>query len=388
MKMAERGPCGTAMGICEILTVVNIVGVEMFGVDLPQTEVTKISGGREIAVQESTIVAVSTDSGLLGWGESCPWSASYLPAFAGSVRAAVALMAPHLIGADPCNLGAVRQVMDGVLAGQPQAKHAIDVACWDILGKALGVPLHVLLGGKLTERLPLAGFLHNDWEAEQNAEQISRYRAERRPHLEVKATGDVQRDVQLIELITGLMVVGEPLKVDANGGWLVQEAAAEMAAAADHTLLFEQPCATLEQCRALRRLTPRPIILDEVVLSDEDVVRGFADGVATGINLKLARVGGLTPARSIRDLCASLGLPLIVQCVGGSEITSAAIAHFASTIPGRLLTSVWDATSMISVSTAAGLPEAGPAALVAPNQPGLGVEPRRDVLGSPLYRFA
>src|SRR5690348_3567050 len=98
-----------------------------------------MSGGRKISSLPSTIVGVTADNGLQGWGEVCPLGATYLPAHAEGARAALALLAPAVVGADPTNHAAINDVMDAVLSGHAYAKSPLDVACWDLTGRALGV---------------------------------------------------------------------------------------------------------------------------------------------------------------------------------------------------------------------------------------------------------
>ncbi len=357
--------------------------VTLYQIELPQLETRSISGGRKVTALDSTILSIEVDDGSIGWGETCPWGPAYLPYCAEGLRSTLQVLAPRLIGADPTNIAAVHILMDEALRGQGPAKSAIDMACWDLLGKMLKAPVHQLLGGLLAESMPCTNFLarENGWD--DMAARIHDRRADGRSHLEVKAVGDPAADVELIRFIADRMEPHELLKVDANGGWQVHEAQRVMAAAPETAIIFEQPCATYEQCKALRRLTDRPIFLDETAVTLEDVARGFFDGVANGINLKIARVGGLIKARAIRDLCLGLGLPLIVQCVGGSDITNAAIAHLGHTVPPNSLLSTWDAAAMLSVRTAEGMPRLE-GRLKAGAGPGLGITPLPEVLSEPF----
>jgi len=91
-----------------------------------------LSGGRlTYDSLDSTFVRVDTDAGISGWGESCPWGHTYLPAHGPGVRAGIETMAPFLIGEDPRALAHINRVMDPPLPGHPAAKPAIDIACWD-----------------------------------------------------------------------------------------------------------------------------------------------------------------------------------------------------------------------------------------------------------------
>src|SRR5690348_18390808 len=111
-----------------------------------------MSGGRKISTLPSTIVRVTADSGLQGWGEVCPLGTTYLPAHAEGARAALSLLAPAVVGVDPTNHAAVNDSMDAALSGHAYAKSPIDVACWDLTGRALGVSVSALLGGVRQEK--------------------------------------------------------------------------------------------------------------------------------------------------------------------------------------------------------------------------------------------
>jgi L-alanine-DL-glutamate epimerase-like enolase superfamily enzyme len=109
-----------------------------------------MSGGRAASSQEGILVRLRTDEGLDGWGEVTPLGATYLPAFAGGVRAALAQLAPAILGEDPTNIAKINRVMDAAALDQRFAKSPVDIACWDLLGKSVGRPVVDLLGARMT----------------------------------------------------------------------------------------------------------------------------------------------------------------------------------------------------------------------------------------------
>ena len=113
------------------------------------------------------------------------------------------------------------------------------------------------------------------------------------------------------------------------------------------------------------------------------VVRGLADGAMDVINLKISKVGGLTRAREIRDLCVSAGIAMTIEDSWGGDIVTAAIAHLAHSTPPDLLFSATDFNSYVTVAIAEGAPRRKEGRLAAPTAPGLGVRPIREVLGEP-----
>jgi len=134
----------------------------------------------------------------------------------------------------------------------------------------------------------------------------------------------------------------------------------------------------------VRRHTHRPFVLDEVVDSLAMVVRGYADQAMDVINLKISKVGGLTRAREIRDLCVSLGIALTIEDTWGGDITTAAIAHLAHSTPPAYLFTTTDFNSYVTVSIAEGAPQRKDGRMAAGSAPGLGIEPRWAVLGKPV----
>src|SRR4051794_5033627 len=112
-----------------------------YQVDLPLHEGSyKWSGGKSVTVFDSTVIQIDTDAGVTGFGEVCPLGPFYLPAYARGVRAGLLELAPHLLGQDPLELQKMNRLMDAALKGHAYVKSGLDMACWDILGKATGQP--------------------------------------------------------------------------------------------------------------------------------------------------------------------------------------------------------------------------------------------------------
>src|SRR5260221_7837027 len=105
--------------------------ITAYQVDLPLHEGSyNWSGGKAVSVFDSTVVRVETDPGVTGHGEVCPLGPAYLAAYAKGARTGIAELAPHLIGADPTQLGQLNHRMDAALKGHPYVKSALDMAGW------------------------------------------------------------------------------------------------------------------------------------------------------------------------------------------------------------------------------------------------------------------
>ena len=350
-------------------------------VDLPLHEGSyKWSGGKSVTVFDSTIVGVETDAGITGYGEVCPLGPFYLPAYASGVRAGILELAPHLIGADPCELGAFNRLMDAALKGHPYVKSGIDIACWDILGKAAGLPVCVLLGGRFGDDVTLYRAISQE-EPEAMAARVASYRAEGYRRFQLKVGGDPDVDIERIHAVAQQLKAGDRLVADANTGWLQHEAMRVISAVKDVDVYIEQPCLTYEECLSVRRHCVRPFILDENIDGIDMLLRARADLAMDVVNLKISKLGGLTRIRQARDLCVSLGIAMTLEDSWGGDITTAAIAHLAHSTPPDFAFTCTDFNSYVTVSTADGAPRRKNGRMAASTEPGLGITPKPDVLG-------
>ena len=365
----------------------KITAIRAFQIDLPLHEGSyKWSGGNAVSVFDSTVVAVDTDAGLTGWGEVCPLGPAYLPAYAAGARAGIRELAPHLVGADPLALGTLNERMDAAMRGHPYVKSAIDMACWDILGKASGLSVATLMGGHVGDDFALYRAISQE-SPDEMAGRIADYRKEGYTKFQLKVGGDPDTDIERIRAASAVLERGDVLIADANTGW-TQHAAIRVAdAVRDVDVYIEQPCFSYEQCLAVRHHTNRPFVLDEVIDGIDMVVRGAGDHAMDVINLKISKVGGLTKARQIRDLCVSLGIAMTIEDTWGGDITTAAIAHLAHSTPARLLFSSTDFNSYVTVSFADGAPRRTRGGLAASREPGLGVRPVMEKLGEAVLRI-
>jgi L-alanine-DL-glutamate epimerase-like enolase superfamily enzyme len=289
-------------------------------------------------------------------------------------------LAPHLIGQDPTQLGVINRAMDAAMKGHPYVKSPIDIACWDILGQAAEQPVCHLLGGRYGADYPLYRAISQDT-PQAMAASVAGYRGQGYRRFQLKVGGDVETDVQRIRAVAARLEPGDRLIADANTGWLMHDAVRVVRAVRDVDVYIEQPCATYEQCLSVRRLTDHPFVLDESIDGIEVLLRAAADRAADVVNIKISKLGGLTRARQVRDLCVSLGIAMTIEDTWGGDIATAAIAHLAHSTPPELLFTSTDFNSYVTVSTAEGAPQRKEGRLAASTAPGLGVRPRGEVLG-------
>lgn len=362
----------------------EISRVSAYVVDVPfvEEEGAKLSGGREFYEEPTIIVSIETNVGLIGWGETQPWGSVYLPAFAGGVIPGLEEIVPHLMGEDPRGIWRINQIMDGALLGHPYVKSAIDMACWDLLGKACNLPLYQLFGGMITAKPPLQAFLPRTT-GEKLLNRWETLRGYGFSHFCTKLMGEYGRDLTYIKYIGEHMKLGESLIFDVNRGFRLDEAIMIANMSAGIALCLEQPCETIEECMEVGKRTGIPIMLDECVLNLNDFMRAYALGPFDSLNLKLARFGGITKSLQIRDLCLELKIPLFLQDVGGTGIAAAAVAHMAHATPERFLLGVWIGYDEFSLQTVEEKLEVEQRRCWTTDAPGLGVTPILEVLGEP-----
>jgi L-alanine-DL-glutamate epimerase-like enolase superfamily enzyme len=363
----------------------RIIQIDAYRVELPLHEGSyKWSGGNAVTVFDSTVVAISTDEGITGYGEICPLGPAYLPAYANGARTGIAELAPQLIGMDPTQVGVMHRAMNSKMRGHPYVKSALDMACWDILGKACLQPVATLLGGRFGADVALYRAISQDT-PEAMADMVGVYRSQGYTKFQLKVGGDVETDIARIFAVSKKLQSGDVLIADANTGWTQHQALRVADAVRNVDVYIEQPCRTYEECLAVRRKTTRPFVLDEVIDDIGMVVRGANDQAMDVINLKISKVGGLTAARQIRDLCVALGIALTIEDTWGGDIVTAAIAHLAHSTPPEFLFTTTDFNSYVTVSIADGAPQREHGRMTTTDRPGLGVTPWMEVLGKPVF---
>ena len=273
--------------------------------------------------------------------------------------------------------------MDAALQGHPYVKSAIDIACWDILGKATGLPVCVLLGGRYGEDFGLYRAISQE-APEVMASKVAGYRVEGYHRFQLKVGGDPHTDIERIRAVSAQLQPEDRLIADANTGWLMHDAMRVVKAVRDIDVYIEHPCRTYEECLTIRRHCDHPFVLDENIDSLDVLLRGHADHAMDVVNIKISKFGGLTKARQARDLCVSLGVAMTIEDSWGGDIVTAAISHLAHSTPSELLFTTTDFNSYATVSFADGAPHRVNGRLSASTQPGLGIAPKFDVLGKAL----
>ncbi|WP_433802250.1 mandelate racemase/muconate lactonizing enzyme family protein [Actinomycetospora sp. CA-084318] len=330
----------------------------------------------EVEALDSTLVEVVTDDGRSGWGETCPLGPVYQPHHALGARAALAQIAPGLVGTAIDSPRALARRMDGLLAGHGYAKAALDTAVLDLLGQQLGVPVSTLLGGALVDRVP-SYYSVTVGDPDTGARAAAEKVADGYRRIQLKVGGrDLQRDVETVRAVWDAVRGRARLAVDANRAMTAVHALQFDRLCADIPFTLEQPCATLEEMESLRGRLVHPVFLDENTEDVAAVLRAIAGGTADGFSFKVTRLGGPTRAAQARDLCALRSLPHTVDDAWGGDVIAAACVHLAATVDPRLLEGTWIAHDWIEGHVDDEHPVVVRDGHIAvPTAPGLGVRP-------------
>ena len=363
----------------------KITCITVYQVDLPLEHPYWLSGGRlKFECLDTTLVKIETDAEITGWGEGAPWGHTYVPAHGPGIRAGIETMASSVLGLDPRRVLDVERAMDLALPGHLYAKSPIDMACWDIAGKAAGLPIADLMGGGSRTPRPIASSVGAKTVEETRA-VIQRYRDRGYVAHSVKIGGDVERDVARIRDVESIRLPGEIVLYDVNRGWTRQQALRVMQATEDLKVMVEQPGETLDDIAAIRPLHSAAVSVDESLVTLQDAARIARDGLAEIFGIKLNRVGGLTKAARMRDVALAHGIDMFVMATGGSVLADTEALHLAATIPDVNCHGVWACQDMLTVDIAGGRgPRNTAGHLHLPEEPGLGVEPDEDQLGQPV----
>jgi L-alanine-DL-glutamate epimerase-like enolase superfamily enzyme len=332
---------------------------------------------------DSTVVELVAEDGTTGWGEAAPLGAFYAPAFPAGVRAGVCELLPLVVGRSATAPRMLLRQLDLAMMGQPASKSAIDMAACDLAARLAGVPLAEALGGRDGDTVEL----YRSVISEQPAAMAERARGYARAgyrRIQVKVGADPLEDAARLRAVREAVGDATALVCDANGSWTSAAALRFLQATRDLDYVLEQPCASLAECAAVRTRCERPLALDESVEDLDTLLAARQVAGCDAVTIKLARVGGVTPAALLRDVACELGLLVTVEDTGGSDIATAAMVHVSLSTPARLRLHTVDFNAWVTVSNASGMPAPRDGSLGVPSAAGLGVVVSARELGDPI----
>ncbi|MEM8793495.1 MAG: enolase C-terminal domain-like protein [Pseudomonadota bacterium] len=361
----------------------KITRLSLWHVPLTSHETYYMADGKACATIDTVVIRIDTDTAHCGWGEVCPIP-HYLPAYARGVIPATAEMAPVLLGADPVGPEALMTKLEAHLPDHRYAKSAIDLALWDLTGRAAGLPVCRVLGGQLADDLPLYHSITcvapdemARMAREAQASGITQFQAK------LGADADWEADVARLNKVREAVGPGPLVYGDWNCGTDRLTATRVGRAVAHLDVMLEQPCRTLGECAAVRAATGLPMKIDENGHDTESLLEANRLGCMDAVALKLSKFGGLSALRRARDLCLYLGTRMCIEDTWGSDLATAAALHLAAGTRQDLLLNVCDLSGYVHPRLDPHAPSRANGRIRVPEGPGLGIEPDQDMLGEP-----
>ena len=340
----------------------KIKSIEPIAISLPMLKPV-IMAGEEVTRADNVLVRVTTDDGLVGWGE-----AASAPVMTGdtleSLVAAVHYLEPVLRGRDPADIAGAHVAMDGRMYGNHGAKAAIEIALYDLAGKAANKPVHALLGVKKRSRMPL---------------------------LAVVGGGDFDGDLQDAAKKKAAGFTAYKIKVGIDSAAKDEAIAYARAVGGCGLDFFEQPVMADNLAGMAAVAAVDPVIAvgaDEGIHSLDDIRRHHERHAARGVSLKAIKLGGIGAVVEAGQLCGDLGMSVNISCkTGESSVACAAALHVAAVIPNIAWGLTLTHTSLGADVTAHPVPTASGHA-DALDRPGLGIDVDEDRVRRHRVQFA
>jgi L-alanine-DL-glutamate epimerase-like enolase superfamily enzyme len=291
-----------------------------------------------IKYKENVFVKITTDEGVVGWGEACahPVTSETL----GALLSTIELFSRTVIGRNPFQIGAIHAALDHLfLQGNAGARSAIDVALYDIMGKASGQPIYNLLGGAYQTTF---GKLATTPRAEPRrmADHAQRLLQEGYTCFEPKMTGRLESldaDADRLEAIIGAVPASTLVIADPNQTWGTAKDTIEILLrrfSGVPNLAIEQPVMyhDLKGLAAITQAVPQNIVVDEGIQNLATMIEIASHRVADMVSLKLGKCGGFYKAVQMMRIAEAAGLPVRIDWTQGSHLLDTATGHLHAAV--------------------------------------------------------
>lgn len=319
---------------------ITILQVELYKLSIPLIEPFITSLGRDDNA-ENVLVKIITNEGINGFGECSP----YMPIngesqdtcfivgqyFAKILKARL----PVGQGKDPLQIEECIQLMDNIIYGNSSIKSAFDMALYDIASQQAGLPLYKFIGGANNKTI-ITDYTVSIGEPQKMAADAVKIKEQGYPAIKIKLGKNGKTDVERIKAIRAAVGDEIPLRIDANQGWVVDEAIETLKALAVYNIQHcEEPIARWNFMRLpeVKKASPIPIMADECCGDEHDAERLIQIGACDYMNIKLGKSGGIFKALKMVKLAEAANMHLQVGAMLESRLAMTAFAHFALCSP-------------------------------------------------------
>jgi muconate cycloisomerase len=372
----------------------KITGVETIRVAIPPRRPHRVTFDRAGIMGRYVIVKLLTDQGIFGLGEATVlpmWGGDHMRYFGESPGTTVHIvtdyLVPAIVGQDPFDIEAIHAIMDRTVKGYPYAKAAIDMGLYDLMGKALGVPVYRLLGGLSRPEARLAHSL-GIMDVREAAAEAAAAVSEGIRTIKIKVGIDPERDVKVVAEVRQAVGPEIEITVDANQGYASPKLATQtILRMCEYGIsMAEQPVEGLDALAEVRAAVPCLVMADESAWTPHDILEIKARGAADVFSLYTTKPGGLFKAKKVAAVAEAAGLACNVNGSAETGVGNAANLHLV------VSTGIVTLANVFPVTTIAGREQTKVAgvfyvddiirepfpyangALRLPDRPGLGVE--------------
>ncbi|MCM3757604.1 dipeptide epimerase [Sporosarcina aquimarina] len=309
----------------------KIKEIEIFAIRLPLHEPFVISYATYDDMP-SIIVKLTTDTGIVGYGEAVADDHVTGESWEGTFSVLRHTLAPAVIGLNPSEFERLHETMDKEIYGVPTAKAAIDIACFDAVGKSLGIPAYQLLGGRYHNEFPITHVL-SIGEPEAMAEEAAQRMEAGYTSFKMKVGTDAAEDVKRIQAVRKRVGETIAIRVDVNQGWVNSSTTlqAMKKLEACHLDWLEQPVKAddIDGLVEVKSKSATPLMADEGLRGVREMREIIAKRAADKVNIKLMKCGGMYPAMKLAHMAEMAGIDCQVGSMVESSIGSAAGFHVA-----------------------------------------------------------
>ena len=325
----------------------TIQSVETILVQLPTRREHKWTGLTEV-IGRYLLVRMTDSDGRVGWGEAPAlkdWGGEFGRYFGESTLISKAVienyLAPALVGVDLGNFAEMHARMDAAIKGYPYSKAALDFAAYDVTGKWLGVPVHMLLGGRVRSHVAVTHSIGLIPIAEAEKE-VAKVAAEGIKTIKIKIGVDPKRDIEIVRVIRNAVGDEMELCVDANEGYSTPGEAISTVRAMDKYRLkyVEQPVMGIERIAEVARAIDPPVMADESAWNAHDVIQISEHRAAQIVSIYTTKPGGLYKAMEVAAVCRAAGIICNVNGSVETGVGNLANIHLAAAAPAATLSCV------------------------------------------------
>jgi L-alanine-DL-glutamate epimerase-like enolase superfamily enzyme len=320
---------------------VKITRVETIPLHVPLKQPTKISQGAARETIEIMIVRLHTDAGISGIGETQAWrrqgNAETLPGLNTVIRDH---FAPLIVGRSPLSIAAIMASLDAAIYHSFYAQAAISDALYDLQGKLTGLPVHALIGGKCRDAVAAGAVLFMKPTIEETMDGAQEFYARGFRSFNMKVGVDARADLRNVSALRDKLGDNVTIRVDANAGMEFDAALALLRKIEPYNIdAAEQllPIWDLDGMAELARRSDIPLMTDEGVASEHDLIAVIKKCAATVVQTKIAKNGGIWRSLHLWHIAKAAGMRIYPGNHPSTSIATLAAAHLAAAWPGALL---------------------------------------------------